>query len=72
MSNISYEEKMNMIRQRYRSTKDLWLYMTERCKYSLPLLTLFTRWLFDAFVEELQIETHLRHLGQEKEGLVAG
>ena len=26
-----------MLRQRYRSTKDLWLYMTEKRKYRLLL-----------------------------------
>ena len=31
--NLSYQQKVMILRQRYRSTKDLWLYMTEKCKF---------------------------------------
>ena len=30
--NLSHQQKILMLRQRYRSTKDLWLYMTQKCK----------------------------------------
>jgi hypothetical protein len=44
-----------MIRNRYKSTKDLWLYMTERRKFNLLLQNnfMFPSWLLDAFSEEL-------------------
>ena len=32
---LSYHQKVLILRQRYRSTKDLWLYMTEKRKYCL-------------------------------------
>ena len=32
IAQLSSMDKMAMIRQRYKSTKDMWLYMTERRK----------------------------------------
>jgi len=29
---LSYADKVNIIRTKYKTSKDLWLYMTERCK----------------------------------------
>ena len=52
---LSYHDKISMIRNRYKSTKDLWLYMTERRKFNLLLQNnfMFPSWLLDAFSEEL-------------------
>ena len=38
LDQLSKEEKIRLIRMRYRSTKDLWTYMTERLGYLLPTL----------------------------------
>ena len=47
---LSYQDKISMIRSRYKSTKDLWTYMVERRKY-IPLIHLnfvIYSWLLDA------------------------
>ena len=33
---FSYEQKIMLCKSRFRSTKDLWLYMTERLEYLMP------------------------------------
>ena len=33
IENLNYADKVSMIRNRYKSTKDLHIYMTERRKY---------------------------------------
>ena len=33
IENLNYNDKVSMIRNRYKSTKDIYLYMTERRKY---------------------------------------
>ena len=30
--NMTYQQKIMLLRSRFKSTKDLWIYMTERCK----------------------------------------
>ena len=35
---LSQDEKIRLIMMRYRSAKDLWLYMTERLGYLMPTL----------------------------------
>ena len=34
----TYQQKVMLLKSRYKSSKDLWLFMTERCKYSLAFL----------------------------------
>jgi hypothetical protein len=34
----TYQQKVMLLKNRYKSTKDLWLFMTERCKYSFAFL----------------------------------
>ena len=38
MEKLSYQDKVMMIRQRYKTTKDLHTYMSERRKYTFPYL----------------------------------
>ena len=33
LENLNYSDKVSMIRNRYKTTKDLYIYMTERRKY---------------------------------------
>ena len=33
LENLNYNDKVSMIRNRYKSTKDIYIYMTERRKY---------------------------------------
>ena len=68
---LSYHDKISMIRNRYKSTKDLWLYMTERRKFNLLLQNNFMipSWLLDAFTQEHEVVIHLRHLIKKKESL---
>ena len=35
---LSQDEKIRLIMMRYKSAKDLWLYMTERLGYLMPTL----------------------------------
>ena len=58
---ISVADKLNMIRQRYKSTKDLHTYMVERRKltYSHNHIVLSFSGLLDANSQELSITTHL-------------
>ena len=37
---LSVNDKMTMIRNRYKSTKDLWIYMVERCKYCFDFINI--------------------------------
>jgi hypothetical protein len=50
IENLSYQDKISMIRNRYKSTKDLWTYMVERRKFTLlsPLNFVLLSWLLDA------------------------
>ena len=70
---LSYHDKISMIRNRYKSTKDLWLYMTERRKFNLLLQNnfVFPSWLLDAFSEEHEASTYLRHFVKKKESLAS-
>jgi hypothetical protein len=44
----TYQQKVMLLKSRYKSSKDLWLFMTERCKYSFAFFSPKTR------VEEFQ------------------
>jgi hypothetical protein len=61
---LSVHDKISMIKNRYKSTKDLWLYMTERRKlfsfYLNLAMCLFSRF-FVTISEELSVEAHSRH-----------
>ena len=61
MEKLSYEEKINMIRQRYRSTKDLWLYLTERCTYT-PLLLLLLLCFIGGYLMPSLKNCRLKHI----------
>jgi hypothetical protein len=61
---LPYQDKMSIVRQRYKSTKDLWLYMTERRKLNLHTSSTFMLHsaILDAFTEELPAAAPLRCL----------
>ena len=68
---LSVQDKISMIRNKYKTTKDLWTYMTERRKSFLLLsylIIIFCSRLVDAFFEELQVVAHLGCSFKEKEG----
>ena len=67
---LSYQDKINMIRSRYKSTKDLWIYLVERREliFLLRLKFVLPSWLLDAFFEELSVIAHPRYLDKKKEG----
>ncbi len=32
VQNLTHQQKIMLIRSRFKTTKDMWLYLTERCK----------------------------------------
>ena len=63
----SIATKIMLLRSRYRSTKDLWLYMTERRKY--PLLSPFCfSWISDALSQTDKTLAYSRYPLREEEG----
>ena len=60
-----------ILRQRYRSTKDLWLYMTEKCKSSSFMLTILASGLPHASAEDLPPAVHPADPQPREEGAAA-
>lgn len=68
---LSYADKVNIIRTKYKTSKDLWLYMTERCKWVFIIEKQFFRWISDAFSKKVHTVTHPRHFGKQEESFAS-